>query len=403
MLLKMKKNDNRLEKLFNGLCIFAAFCLTSYCIYIYWLDEDLVQIYFKGYHETPDDIYPSLTYCIKNTIQTPKMEDRLKKFDQNLTILSYQKFLIGDCSWGRSNGDEPEFEWCNDVKRNVSWIDIDYDDVTSTLDDFLVNLIVFFTNNRESNDLVSYSMVNGSLVLMDATTTEEYRNLRKLNYTISVREHDYKCFSFDLPFVERKTIQKVEITMNAESFPGNVISPRSEYYFITMSYPNQVIRSLERNRVYLRPQIMDTQCYIQETFIGSMEVLQRRNRRFESCIEDWKEHDKYVLENIAEKAGCIPKHWKMNSTFEFCNSNEQYKAIHKEYIKIKGSVPPCRSIEKLSQMSFETDLGWRCTFTGNWRLLLMFDFHKEVEYKEVYLTRKFCLQSLVGNSGNNLL
>ena len=236
---------------------------------------------------------------------------------------------------------------------------------------------------------------------MDTTTTDEYRNLRKLNYTVSVRGHDYKCFSFDLPFIERKTIHKVEMSMNAESFPRNVISPRSEYYFITMNYPNQVIRSLERNRVYLRPQIMDTQCYIQETFIGSMEVLQRRNRRFESCIEDWREHDKYVLENIAERAGCIPKHWKMNSTLEFCNLNEQYRAIHKEYIKIKGFVPPCRSIEKLSQMSFETDLGWRCTFTGNWRLLLMFDFHKEVEYKEVYLTRKFCLQSLVGNSGND--
>ena len=398
----MKKCEKRFEKIFNFLCIVAAVVLTSYCIYIYWLDEDLVQIYFKEYHETPDDIYPSLTYCLHDQL----IEDRLKSYDKNLSILSYKKFLSGDCNLGRlkwENGEEifidPEVEWCDNVKRNESWIDIDYDDVTSTLDDFLLNFIVFFTNDRVRNDLVSYSMVNGSLMLEDATTTEEYRNLRKLNYTISVREHDYKCFTFDLPYVKRKAINKVEITMNADSFPGNIISPRSEYYFITMSYPNQVIRSLERNRIYLRPQIMPTNCYIQDTFVGSMEVLQRRNKRLEPCLEDWNKHDKHVLENIAQKVGCIPKHWKINSKLEHCWSNEQYKIVHKEYNRIKGAIPPCRSIEKLSQMSFETDLGLRCTFTSNWRLLLTFDFHKETEYKEVFLVRAFCLQNLVGNSG----
>ena len=398
----MRKNELHFEKLFNGLCIVAAFMLTSYCIYIYWLDEDLVQMYYKGFHEAPDDIYPSLTYCLHEQI----IEERLKNIDKSLSILSYKKFLSGDCPRGRKtwkNGEEiieyPEIQWCDDVKRNDSWIDIDYDDVTSTLDDFLLNFIVFFTNDRVRNDLVSYSMVNGSLVLMDSTSTEEYRHLSKLNYTISVRQHDYKCFTFDLPFMKERTINKVEITMNADSFPDNIISPRSEYYFITMSYPNQVIRSLERNRIYLRPQTFPTNCYIQDTFIGSMEVLKRRNKRLEPCIEDWNEHDKYVLDNIAEKAKCIPKHWKINSTMKYCSSNEEFEFVQKEYNKIKGLIPPCRSIEKLSQTSFETDLGFRCTFTGNWRLMLTFDFHKEVEYKEVYLVRLFCLQSLVGNSG----
>ena len=116
-------------------------------------NQNKSEIKFQKFQHTPDDIYPSLTYSLHEQI----IEERLKNIDKSLSVLSYKKFLSGDCPRGRKtwkNGEEiiedPEIQWCDDVKRNDSWIDIDYDDVTSTLDDFLLNFIVFFTNDRAS-------------------------------------------------------------------------------------------------------------------------------------------------------------------------------------------------------------------------------------------------------------
>ena len=35
------------------------------CIYEFNLNNDIAQINYKTFHETPDDIYPSITLCVK--------------------------------------------------------------------------------------------------------------------------------------------------------------------------------------------------------------------------------------------------------------------------------------------------------------------------------------------------
>ena len=151
--------------------------------------------------------------------------------------------------------------------------------------------------------------------------------------------------------------------------------------------------------MFIRPQVTSTICYVQDTIVGSMDVFKRRDKRNQPCISDWRNHDKYVFQAFAKKAGCIPRHWKVKSDMPNCTTNQQYYAIYNEYNKIRGIVPPCRGIEKLTQTSYETDLGIKCTFIGNWRLMLTFDFRSETAYKEVLLVRAYSFQSLIGNSG----
>ena len=312
--------------------------------------------------------------------------------------------MLDKWKYGVQDSVDKVFEWCNInsnklIKWNQSWTDIDYDDVTFQLQDFLLNFIISFTSDRILNDVARYVMINNSMKLQEGSNTEDYRSLQKLNYYISARQPEYKCFSFDIPFVKGKPVNKVEITMNAEAFPNNIIEPKANHYFVTLGYPNQIIRSLDRNKIFIRPQISPTPCYVQDTIVGSIDVLKRRDKRDEPCVTDWRNHDRYVLEAISKKIGCIPKHWNINSDMNNCTTNQEYQSIYKEYNKISGSVPPCRGIEQLTQTSFETDFGIKCTFTGSWRLMITIDFHKEPGYKEVLLVRAFSFQSLVGNSG----
>jgi hypothetical protein len=402
----------RFENIFRGICVICTISLTCWCIFEYTLNDDLVQIFYKEFHETQEDIYPSVTFCLRN----PFLQDKLIKYDPNLTARFYEGLLSGGdylCRQGRPLNKlhsgrqtilDNEYEWCKYehgswVKRNETWFDIDYDEVTYHLEDFLINVIIRLTNDRVRDEMLRYVMINNSLRLHDYLMTEEYRSLEKLDYYISARQPNYKCFSFDIPFVKGKPVQNVEITMNAAVFPNEMIEPINELYFVTLSYPNQIIRSLYRNKIFIRRQIPPTSCYIQDTIVGSMEVLTRRDKRSKRCNPDWRNHDKHVLQAIADKAGCIPKYWNIESDMNYCATNKQYHAIYNEYNHIRESVTPCRAMEKLTQTSFETDFGIKCTFTGNWRLMLNIDFHKETAYKEVVLVRAMSFQSLIGNSG----
>ena len=71
-------------------------------------------------------------------------------------------------------------------------------------------------------------------------------------------------------------------------------------------------------------------------------------------------------------------------------------------LKLKAnSMPPCKSIEKLIQMTYETDRSHEGNeFTSSFELHVY--FKKETMYKEIRLVRAFNLQGLIGNAGKKI-
>ena len=68
-------------------------------------------------------------------------------------------------------------------------------------------------------------------------------------------------------------------------------------------------------------------------------------------------------------------------------------------LKLKAaSTPPCKSIEKLIQMTYETDQG--LDYSPSFEVHVY--FKKETMYKEIRLVRAFNLQSLIGNAGKEI-
>ena len=77
------------------------------------------------------------------------------------------------------------------------------------------------------------------------------------------------------------------------------------------------------------------------------------------------------------------------------------RLITNEFNQLKKPIPPCKSIERLSQTTYETDLGNKCAFFYPYfgKLMLTIDYHKETMYKEIKLVRAYTMENLVGNAG----
>ena len=401
------------SQLFLCFCSLCAITLTCRCIWNYSLNEDVAQIEFTEFHKTEDDVYPSISFCLLN----PFIQHELFKYTSNLTIQSYQSVLKGDCQLGRSVEGKPmwvdgksilydkESIWCLDQKWNQTLMDVDYDEVTFRLKDFLTGFSINFISHSETeNHLISFVVVNDSLLQYWASD-QAFKMVKEINYYISARQSQYKCFSFDVPFVQGKYVKTLELNVNASIFPSGKITPGdgNSDYFVAFGYPNQFIRSSQRNKVVDKMQGLSTSCYKQETLVGSMETIQRRDKSNDRCNPYWRNHDRHVLNNIAKKIGCIPKYWKIASQLANCSTHQQHLLIYKEFNAMNISIPPCKSIEKLAQTTYGTDLGIRCTLTGSAhsQLILNMDFSKETMYKKIELVRAYSLESLVGNAGKN--
>ena len=53
-----------LKHIFQLLCIAGAFGMTALCIHKYLDDGSVVSINNRRFHDTPDDVYPSISICL---------------------------------------------------------------------------------------------------------------------------------------------------------------------------------------------------------------------------------------------------------------------------------------------------------------------------------------------------
>ena len=106
-------------------CIFCVLCaalLSIWCIYHYFLDEDLTQVNFKRFHEEKEDIYPSISLCFMNPY-LPEMFGNIHK--TNISLNEYLQFLQGN-RW------KPEI------------LTIDYHEVTLDIKKYLIGYDILY-------------------------------------------------------------------------------------------------------------------------------------------------------------------------------------------------------------------------------------------------------------------
>ena len=73
-------NENLLS-CYQYICWFATIATVIYSIYIFILNEDLCTIEYKTYYEEKMDVYPELSFCIRNAFSEKKLQQYNSKFD----------------------------------------------------------------------------------------------------------------------------------------------------------------------------------------------------------------------------------------------------------------------------------------------------------------------------------
>ena len=362
---------NTLRNLFRTICTLAAILLIAYCIREYALDQDVTHIEYKKFHEDSEQIYPSITICFYE----PFIPHKLIQIDSNITVSSYQNFLSG----------------YEDTNSDSLLGNIDYDNVSINLMDHLYSLKLNLLNN---DNLKWY--VENNTYLSKSHDSADYDSVEQPNIYVSSRRANSKCFTVDIPYIPKRRIYYMKMSIDDYIFPYGIRPSRKEF-FITMHYPFQLMRSYLLSRINWEPYIRQTNCYELTVRVGSMEVLKRRNKYRDPCNEDITDQDKLALKKIVEAVGCQPKHWKIGSELTYCTVQSQYKELEKKLDDVEENLPPCKSIEKL----ITSGNGKECRQSD--RSLYLKFYFQEPLYKEINVLRAYGFQSLVGNAGRLLL
>ena len=358
---------NTLRNVFRTVCIFAALLLICYCIHEYALDQDVTHIEYKKFHEEPDQIYPSITICLKH----PFIPENLRQIDDNISAALYEDFLSG----------YQNIDW------ESSFSEIDYDNVSIDV----MNHLTSIKFNLLNNDNLAWYVENNTH-MSSYHDSSVYDIVETPKVYVSYRRSYRKCFTINIPFIPKRRIYYMQMNIRDSIF-RNGIRPTEKDFFIAMHYPFQFMRSYLLSRVYWEPWIHQTNCYELKVRVGSMEVLRRRNKYHAPCNEDLEEHDIFALTRIIERVGCQPKHWKVGSDLPHCKTKSQYDKAERMLEDVEETLPPCTSIERLITYAD----GKNCEQRGNFRLIFYF---QEPLYKEINVLRAYGFQSLVGNAGS---
>ena len=385
-------------------CLIVAITLTSWCIYEYSMDRDVTEIRLRKFHETNNDIHPSITICSRSPFLKEKYRIYIKNHPQlNISndnqadaMMGYFKsFIDSSTNWLKGTAFKDQNESYNQLIETLKGID--YDSSTISLRDLVSKFTLTVPVSSEQLAYIHYDVINDSHIASNNESNDlqlyALQEMKDINSYISARQPYYKCFTIDTPMKLQTDIREISIKLNTSIFSYGL--SLSQFYF-TLTYPKQFIRTPIGSRITINKN-KNPQCYKFQIHLGSMKVFKRRDKSSAPCNSDWLHHDEKQMNYIIRKVGCNPMHWNLIHNMPNCSTAKQYSEINKMFRETKEFMPPCRSIEKLAKFTTGLDLGIRC-LTDSY-LDLKFYLDEETFYEEVILVPAYDIQHLVGNAG----
>ena len=248
--------------IFCLVCTCATITFAIYCLYKYYLNEDISQVTFQEFHKTERNIYPSLAIC-----SSPKYDDNLLElYGEGISTDTYSAFLRGQ-------------HW------NERMVDIDYDNVTLNFKNYFLGASLWTPDwqylDGENNyffDHRSQMMATRGVVNVSSINKNQWRP----HFYTSYRGHKWKCFSVDIPYRPNEQVLTFGIVFDSNLFPDGV---RPDYYEfgIKMHYPGQFLKSKIQKFVW-KSRNASSSAYLTMRFkIQKLEVIKHRENAKNSC------------------------------------------------------------------------------------------------------------------------
>ena len=364
---------NVTSRCFRLVCMFFTIALTGWCLYKYILDEDVSLVAFAKFNDDKQSLYPALTMCFWN----PFYNKKLKEFGSGINTSTYSNFIQGNY-------------WDNRM------LSIDYDDVTVSLEDYMIEVGVQYGNF--TTRIWTDAFIQGR------------KHTDMPSFYVSNRNGGSKCFTFNMPYVEKVPVVAFFMRMTADIFPNGKRSVIPNFdgsdinkggFSVFFHLPGEHFRSYFDKKYSWAPRENTSNNYDMMFSVKNTEVLKRRNKFASPCNPDWENDDDIIMGKIMASIGCQPPHWKLNSNLPPCSKIKQMKKFNwPSYQDLQIFPPPCNVIEKIQYDYKEVDASMNEDNSQKvtpWFGITV--FFPEPSFKEIKQVQAYDIESFVGNVG----
>ena len=294
---------------FLVVCLIVTIGLSVFSIARFVKNEDTTLVKDTKFLSSQDAIYPSLSFCIL----PPFLENNFKIYENDgINMSSYIDFLKGN-------------------HRDDRLLRIEYDNVTVSLAD---------------------NMIEGWY----KTNSDKKFGWSPTNY-VSFRGSKRKCFTVDAPISGNESLWKFTIEIKNNIFPDGGRSPTNEIRTY-LHYPGQIFTAYNTLKYDFVSEYNSVKNYYMEFQIRNVDVITRRNKANDNCVDDWKNYDNYVMKSLMNKVGCHPPNWKTDHDLPDCSTAAEMESF--SWIQMMNAlesfVYPCRIIDRLDFSYEESEI-----------------------------------------------
>ena len=383
--------EKRLYKVFYCICWSLALTMTLLATLKYIRNEDVIEISYRKFDTNKADAqYPSMSLCFVDAYKQSSFNDNSNDDENTINASSYSAFINGDI-------------W------DEKMLEIDYDEVTINLKEYLISTCMITTMSRTCQEIHKIDTVIFPSPL-GVLKCFSFHHILGLNYNIDAHGmHD------------NVNLDEVMVSLNSSVFP-NGSRPSSGRFLVMFHYPYQLVRSIYTTFLDW-PSRATSHYYAMQFHIKSVETLKRRLDGNDECY-DWKNFESKTIENVMHAVGCQPPYWKSRvGHYLPCNSSTQMKKIASHYQAqlyqnslFQKVVPPCVEMKKID-VEVAEDIGdksknnfnnefyeqfARLAGTRDDWLIIHLHFWAAIDFKEIKQIRAYSVMNAVGNAAGYL-
>ena len=144
------------------------------------------------------------------------------------------------------------------------------------------------------------------------------------DYYVSFRSGRRKCYTINMPFIHQRLLDSVNIFVRNGFFPQgrrpDDTADSNRFYWYT-HYPGQRFTSYPTIKYAWPTRTNKSKNYAMRFTIKNVDVVTRRNKSPEECVDDWLNFDQQLMDKMMIDAGCRPPHWSSTSKLPICFKN----------------------------------------------------------------------------------
>ena len=334
-------SGNKYVFVYNLLCYLVTFCVITWWIYKFSLQNLSSSIDVKNFFESDVSVQPALSVCVID----PKLDEKVKSVSNSEHNKStYIRFLRG-----------------KEYYENLAHLDFS-------------QIRFNWSNYFYIPPFASLVADNGSY-LGRAPVSEYWKYSTSFIGLQSNNRYLTDCISLE-PL--KKETESIRLWLNSSIF-YNGVRPRKHKFRVFLHYPGQIIRSFSTLKSIWN-YADKSSAYHMRFRVMSAQVLHRYPTRHQTCIGDWRNYDKIAFQKHLKKLDCqSPYQYIYGVNYSICSTKEKIRKtlIYPSNRVMKKFDRPCRSLESVHYKYSETKMN---TLPYG---VLQISFYFSHQYKEI--------------------